>query len=68
MLIGLKAVVHNNAHWAQSGSIRDRHDSSDQFCETWALRKADEDFQERTEMKMPRSMMEIKRIEKIGTE
>ena len=22
MLIGLKAVVHNNAHWAQSGSIR----------------------------------------------
>ena len=36
--------------------------------ETWALHKAGRDSLERTEMRMMRSMMEIKRIEKIRNE
>ena len=37
-------------------------------CETWALRQAEQNLLERTEMRMLRWMMGIKRIEKIGTE
>ena len=36
--------------------------------ETWALRKAEQDLLERTEMRMLRWMMEIKRIEKTRNE
>ena len=36
--------------------------------ETWALSKADQNLTERTEMRMLRSKMGIKRIEKIGNE
>ena len=36
--------------------------------ETWALRKAEQNLLERTEMGMLRWMMGIKRIEKIWTE
>ena len=37
-------------------------------CETWTLRHAERDLLERTEMRMLRWMMGIKRIEKIRTE
>ena len=36
--------------------------------ETWALRKAEENLLERTEMRMLRWMMGTKRVEKIGDE
>ena len=36
--------------------------------ETWTLRKAEQDLLERTEMRMVRWMMGIKRIEKITAE
>ena len=36
--------------------------------ETWALRKAEQNLLERTEIRMLRWMMGIKRIEKIMTE
>ena len=36
--------------------------------ETWALRKAEQNLLERTELRMLRWMMGIKRIEKIRTE
>ena len=36
--------------------------------ETWALKHAKQNLSERTEMRMLRCMMGIKRIEKIGKE
>ena len=54
-----------DAHYAQISSMYDCHQTCSNGSETWALRKPDQNLLERTEMKMLRGMMGIKRIEKI---